>query len=48
MNWGVAYDLPNETWILNQRERKRPLAKPVVLRRHRRDLYNRFETAIDK
>lgn len=49
MNWGVAYDLPNETWILNLRERKiKPVPRPVVMRRQRRDLYERLENAIDK
>lgn len=49
MNWGVAYDLPNETWILNLRQRKqKPVPRPVVMRRQRRDLYERLENAIDK
>lgn len=48
INWGVAYELPNQTWILNQRERKNPMPKPVVQRRHRRELYGRLETAINK
>lgn len=47
INWGIAYELPNETWILNQRNRK-PMPKPLVQRRHRRDLYNKLEIAIDK
>lgn len=48
VNWGVAYDLPNQTWILNQNNRRPLMPKPVVLRRQRRDLYGRIETAIDK
>ena len=48
INWGVAYELPNETWILNQRDQTKQLPKPVVQRRHRRELYSRLETAIDK
>lgn len=49
-NWGVAYDLPNETWILgqNQAGRQPVLPRPVVVRRHRRDLYGRLEALIDK
>lgn len=46
LNWGLAYDLPNETWILEQRQRKIP--KPLVQRRQRRDLYDQLEVAIDK
>lgn len=46
LNWGLAYDLPNETWIIEHRHEKFP--KPLVQRRHRRDLYNRLELAIDK
>lgn len=46
LNWGLAYDLPNETFVNDHRNRKLP--KPIVQRRHRRDLYNRIETAIDK
>lgn len=47
INWGLAYDLPNETWILNQRNRK-PYPKPIVQRRHRRELFEKLEVAIDK
>lgn len=47
LNWGLAYDLPNQTWIINQRNRK-TFPKPLVQRRHRRDLYEKLEVAIDK
>lgn len=47
INWGLAYDLPNETWIVQHRNEK-ILPKPFVQRRHRRDLYNRLEIAIEK
>lgn len=47
LNWGVAYDLPNQTWIIEQRHHK-ITTKPVAQRRHRRDLYNRLEAVIDK
>lgn len=45
-NWGLTYDLPNETWVIEHRHQKFP--KPLIQRRHRRDLYNRLEIAIDK
>lgn len=48
INFGVAYDLPNQTWILNNNNKKPLMPKPVVLRRHRRDLYSRLETVINK
>lgn len=49
MNWGVAYDLPNETWILSTLQKKRrPVPRPVVMRRQRRELYERLENAVDK
>lgn len=48
INFGVAYDLPNQTWVLNNSNRKPIMPKPVVLRRHRRDLYSRLETVINK
>ncbi|KAJ8934628.1 hypothetical protein NQ318_001676 [Aromia moschata] len=42
INWGVAYDLPNVTsvrgYVKNKHEKRR---------RHRRDLYIRFESIID-
>lgn len=42
----VIPDLPNHTWIIEHRHEKFP--KPLVQRRHRRDLYNRLEIAMDK
>lgn len=47
LNWGIAYDLPNETFVIDQRNQKLH-PKPLVQRRHRRDLYQRLELAIDK
>lgn len=47
LNWGLAYDLPNHTWIVNELNKKH-FPKPFVQRRHRRELYNRMELAIDK
>lgn len=45
-NWGLTYNLPNETWVLENRHKKFP--KPLVQRRHRRDLYQQIEVAINK
>lgn len=47
VNWGVAYDLPNDTWIINHKNRK-VFPKQIVQRRHRRDLYQHLETLMDK
>jgi len=44
-DWGVVYNLPNETWVIHQRHYNKP--KPVVLRRNRRDLYGKLETVIE-
>lgn len=46
LNWGLAYDLPNHTWIIEQLDKK-PFPKPLIQRRHRRELYGRLELAID-
>lgn len=47
LNWGLAYDLPNDTWVIEQKNRKiHP--KPIVQRRHRRDLFERLETVIER
>lgn len=46
MNWGLAYDLPNQTFVLEHRSKKLP--RPIVKRRQRRDLYHRLEIAMDK
>ncbi|KAJ6635903.1 hypothetical protein Bhyg_14489 [Pseudolycoriella hygida] len=45
LDWGVVYDLPNETWVIHQRHYKQP--KPTILRRNRRDLYGKLETIIE-
>lgn len=47
INWGLAYDLPNSTFILEQRDKKAH-PKPIVQRRQRRDLYQRLEVAMDR
>ncbi|XP_021934012.1 uncharacterized protein LOC110836760 isoform X2 [Zootermopsis nevadensis] len=44
MNWAVAFDLPNHT--LRNPHTKR-IIPPLILRRQRRELYRRLETAMD-
>lgn len=44
---GLAYDLPNGTWV-NEHRDKKMWPKPLVQRRHRRELYRRLEVAIDR
>ncbi|KAG4065212.1 hypothetical protein HA402_007609 [Bradysia odoriphaga] len=48
VNWGVAYELPNQTWIVNHRDQIREKHKAQLQRRHRRELYHKMELAIDK
>lgn len=45
VNWGLAYELPNETLSFKQRQ-KRDMPKAVVQRENRRDLYRRLELAM--
>ncbi|XP_001648277.2 uncharacterized protein LOC5563976 [Aedes aegypti] len=44
LNWGIAYNLPNQT-ISFEHEMKEP--KPMAQRRHRRDLYHKLEVAMN-
>ncbi|XP_058455156.1 uncharacterized protein LOC131432713 [Malaya genurostris] len=44
LNWGMAYNLPNQTVSFEQ-EMKEP--KPIAQRRYRRDLYHRLEVAMN-
>lgn len=48
LNWGLAYNLPNDTWILSQKNGYAQFPKQIVQRRHRRDLYGQLENMIDK
>ncbi|KAM8705717.1 hypothetical protein ACLKA7_010077 [Drosophila subpalustris] len=52
LNWGIAYDLPNITWVLNNAHgwnTKKPNAALVkIKRRHRRNVYGNLETMIDR
>lgn len=45
LNWGIAYNLPNQT-ISFEHEMKEP--KPMAQRRHRRDLYHKLEVAMNE
>lgn len=45
LNWGISYDLPNDTSIF--KEYKKYLPKPMAQRRHRRDLYHKMEVIMD-
>ncbi|XP_055542248.1 uncharacterized protein LOC129727955 [Wyeomyia smithii] len=44
LNWGIAYNLPNQTSTF-ELEMQEP--KPVAQRRHRRELYHRMEVAMN-
>ncbi|XP_052890091.1 uncharacterized protein LOC128298378 [Anopheles moucheti] len=44
LNWGIAYNLPNQT-VSFQKEMAEP--KPMVQRRFRRDLYQKLEVIMD-
>lgn len=45
INFGIAYDLPNDTSVF--REYKKLLPMPLMRRRHRRDLYNKMEVLME-
>lgn len=55
-NWGIAYNLPNETISLrkivdynaNKVVMKRELPRPVLQRSNRREFYSKLETIMDK
>ncbi|XP_037892138.1 uncharacterized protein LOC119639039 [Glossina fuscipes] len=49
LNWGVAYDLPNTTWILNHLRGfgKHPAPLATWHRRNRRNLYKEIEIVMD-
>ncbi|XP_023035556.2 uncharacterized protein LOC6649457 isoform X1 [Drosophila willistoni] len=49
LNWGVAYDLPNITLVLQSLHgfSKHPVAPSVLRRRTRRALYSDIETIVD-
>lgn len=50
LNWGIAYELPNSTWVLQHANGfgvKEEILGPQIKRRHRRDLYGKLETLMD-
>uniref|UniRef100_A0A1I8PMY5 Uncharacterized protein n=1 Tax=Stomoxys calcitrans TaxID=35570 RepID=A0A1I8PMY5_STOCA len=48
LNWGIAYDLPNSTWVLEHAKGfgAKDDKGALIKRRHRRDLYGKLETLI--
>lgn len=54
LNWGLAYDLPNSTWVLEhanalgRRKGEKDMEKQTIKRRYRRDLYHKVETIINR
>ncbi|KAL5288014.1 hypothetical protein ACFFRR_008699 [Megaselia abdita] len=49
VNWGCAYDLPNQTWVRQNAHGFHLFKeKPKVQRRYRRDLYSQIEIVFDK
>uniref|UniRef100_A0A1A9VCY1 Uncharacterized protein n=1 Tax=Glossina austeni TaxID=7395 RepID=A0A1A9VCY1_GLOAU len=53
LNWGIAYDLPNITWVLGHAhgfkaatKQRTNMIDAQIKRRHRRALYNKLEVAI--
>jgi len=48
VNWGLAYDLPNETYSqMLRRKLENEMPESVTKRRFRRDLYHKMEVAMD-
>ncbi|XP_061400293.1 uncharacterized protein LOC133336016 [Musca vetustissima] len=49
LNWGIAYDLPNTTWVLEHAKGfgSKDDSGVQIKRRHRRDLYGKLETIIN-
>ena len=45
LNWGIAYELPNNTETAVFYRRKK---KPIAQRRNRRELYEKLEIIMDK
>lgn len=49
LNWGIAYDLPNSTWVLEHAKGfgSKDDNGAQIKRRHRRDLYGKLETLMN-
>ncbi|EDW98943.2 uncharacterized protein Dyak_GE10797, isoform B [Drosophila yakuba] len=49
LNWGVAYDLPNTTWVLQHLHgfATHPVAPAVLRRRSRSAIYRQIESVVD-
>lgn len=48
LNWGIAYELPNQTASIDAFKRLRKLPQPLVARRYRRDLYSKLELIMNE
>lgn len=49
VNWGVAYDLPNEKWVIQHAHGlNATLAKDTIKRRSRRAFYDEVQSIFDK
>lgn len=49
INWGLAYNLPNETYAaMLRRKVENDMPRSITMRRNRRDLYHQLETAMNQ
>lgn len=50
LNFGMGYDLPNATWVLNQLHglSRRPMPMAMHHRRRKRAIYERIAEAVNK
>lgn len=49
INWGLGYNLPNETYAATlRRKAESEMSRSLTLRRNRRDLYQQLEVIMDK
>lgn len=48
LNWGIAYELPNNTETAGYYRRLNRIKKPMEQRRSRRDLYEKLETIMNQ
>lgn len=49
VNWGVAYDLPNHSWVIQHAHGLAAnLTKPAIQRRSRRGFYDEVQSVVDQ
>lgn len=48
LNWGIAYELPNQTASIEAFKRLKKVPQPLVARRYRRDLYSKLELIMNE